>query len=69
MARFISRCNGSKTKMDQCQMGSQRNNRKARFYSLTAKGRLQLADKTNEWQRLTRAMGLILNGGASNEEV
>jgi transcriptional regulator len=49
--------------------GVSENNRKARFYSLTAKGRLQLADKTNEWQRLTRAMGLILNGGASNEEV
>jgi PadR family transcriptional regulator len=49
--------------------GVSENNRKARFYSLTAKGRQQLADKTNEWQRLTRAMGLILNGGASNEEV
>jgi PadR family transcriptional regulator PadR len=49
--------------------GVSENNRKARFYSLTAKGRQQLADKTNEWQRLTRAMGLILNGGPSNEEV
>jgi DNA-binding PadR family transcriptional regulator len=45
------------------------NNRKARFYSLTAKGRQQLTEKTNEWQRLTRAMGLILNGGPSSEEV
>jgi len=49
--------------------GVSENNRKARFYSLTTKGRQQLADKTNEWQRLTRAMGLILNGGPSNEEV
>jgi PadR family transcriptional regulator, regulatory protein PadR len=49
--------------------GVSENNRKARFYSLTAKGRQQLADKTNEWQRLTRAMGLILNEGPSNEEV
>ncbi len=48
--------------------GLSENNRKARFYSLTPKGRQQLADKTNEWQRLTRAMGLILNGGPSNEE-
>ncbi len=47
--------------------GVSENNRKARFYSLTIKGRQQLADKTNEWQRLTRAMGLILNGGPSNE--
>jgi PadR family transcriptional regulator, regulatory protein PadR len=36
------------------------NNRKARFYSLTAKGREQLLRKTSEWERLTRAMGLIL---------
>src|SRR5271155_3422282 len=37
------------------------NNRKARFYSLTKKGREQLVEKTSEWERLTRAMGLILN--------
>lgn len=37
------------------------NNRKARFYTLTAKGREQLVQKTGEWQRLTRAMGLILD--------
>lgn len=45
------------------------NNRKARFYSLTSKGRQQLVEKTSEWQRLTRAMGLILDGGSSGEEV
>ncbi len=46
------------------------NNRKARFYSLTPKGREQLVEKTNEWQRLTRAMELILGGGTgpSSEE-
>src|ERR1700740_2391002 len=43
--------------------GVSKNNRKARFYSLTAKGRQQLVEKTSEWQRLTRAMGLILDGG------
>ncbi len=41
--------------------GLSENNRKARFYSLTAKGREQLVQKTGEWQRLTRAMGLILD--------
>ena len=41
--------------------GVSENNRKARFYSLTAKGREQLVEKTGEWHRLTRAMGLILN--------
>jgi len=41
--------------------GVSENNRKARFYSLTAKGRAQLLEKTSEWRRLTRAMGLILD--------
>ena len=42
--------------------GVSENNRKARFYSLTTKGREQLVEKTTEWERLTRAMGLILGG-------
>lgn len=41
--------------------GVSENNRKARFYSLTPKGREQLVEKTGEWRRLTRAMGLILD--------
>jgi PadR family transcriptional regulator PadR len=41
--------------------GMSENNRKARFYSLTPKGREQLVEKTSEWERLTKAMGLILN--------
>jgi transcriptional regulator len=51
--------------------GVSENNRKARFYTLTSKGREQLVAKTSEWQRLTRAMGLILDssGGPRNEEV
>jgi transcriptional regulator len=44
--------------------GVSENNRKARFYSLTAKGREQLGEKSSEWQRLTRAMALILNSSA-----
>jgi PadR family transcriptional regulator len=51
--------------------GVSENNRKARFYSLTAKGRDQLVEKISEWQRLTRAMELILSGnaGPSGDEV
>src|ERR1700739_3142089 len=54
--------------------GVSENNRKARFYSLTAKGREQLVEKIGEWRRLTRAMelnidGRILDGGPSSEEV
>src|SRR6516164_4008918 len=49
--------------------GVSENNRKARFYSLTAKGREQLVERTSEWRRLTRAMGLILDGRPRSEEV
>jgi transcriptional regulator len=50
--------------------GVSENNRKARFYSLTAKGRAQLVEKTGEWRRLTRAIGLILdsNDGTQGQE-
>jgi PadR family transcriptional regulator PadR len=50
--------------------GLSENNRKARFYSLTPKGREQLSEKTSEWQRLTKAMELILagSGGPRREE-
>ncbi len=41
--------------------GVSENNRKARFYFLTPKGRERLMEKTSEWRRLTRAMGLILD--------
>ena len=41
--------------------GVSENNRKARFYSLTAKGREHLVEKTGEWRRLARAMELILD--------
>jgi transcriptional regulator len=50
--------------------GVSENNRKARFYSITSKGRDQLVEKTGEWRRLTRAMDLILDssGGLKGEE-
>src|SRR5271170_2616167 len=44
--------------------GVSENNRKARFYTLTAKGRAQLNAKTDQWKRLTRAMDLILDAEA-----
>lgn len=47
-------------KLIQAKWGVSENNRKARFYSLTVKGRAELLDKTTQWKRLTRAMGLIL---------
>jgi PadR family transcriptional regulator, regulatory protein PadR len=41
--------------------GVSANNRKARYYALTTKGREQLTEKTDQWRRLTRAVGLILD--------
>ena len=47
--------------------GLSENNRKARFYALAPKGRDQLVEKASEWQRLSRAMGLILGTVKSPE--
>lgn len=48
--------------------GVSENSRRARFYSLTTKGRQQLVQKTGEWQRLMRAMGLILDSAAGPQD-
>ena len=45
--------------------GVSENNRKARFYDLTALGRKQLVRETSEWRKLVRAMGLVLGPEAS----
>ena len=44
--------------------GVSSNNRKARFYSLTAAGRKQLVKETTKWKRLTAAIGRILESQA-----
>ena len=40
--------------------GISSNNRKARFYSLTAAGRKQLVKETTKWNRLSQAIARIL---------
>jgi transcriptional regulator len=37
------------------------NNRRARYYSITATGRRQLADETQEWSQLTDAVARVLS--------
>jgi transcriptional regulator len=44
--------------------GTSENNRRAKFYSLTPKGRRQLQIETNKWDRLARAIGRILRPAA-----
>ena len=41
--------------------GLSENNRRARFYKLTAKGRKQLAAEQATWQEVTNAVALVLN--------
>lgn len=43
--------------------GVSENNRRARFYRLTAAGRKQLAAERENWQRVTGAVALVLDFG------
>jgi PadR family transcriptional regulator PadR len=40
--------------------GASENNRRAKFYRLTAAGRLQLASERNDWQRFSEAVEQVL---------
>ena len=42
------------------QWGTSENNRRARYYRLTAKGRKQLAEEEKNWERLTQAVAQVL---------
>ena len=46
--------------------GTSETNRKAKFYSLTRKGRRHLADETEDWNRLADVMSRVL--GATGDE-
>ena len=43
--------------------GASENNRKAKFYSLTARGKKQLEAELENWDRLTTAIDLVLERG------
>jgi PadR family transcriptional regulator, regulatory protein PadR len=42
--------------------GVSENNRRARYYELTANGRKQLAAEKDHWSRVTRGINLVLSG-------
>ncbi len=44
--------------------GVSENNRRAKFYTLTAAGRKRLKEELSQWQQLTKAMALALGAGA-----
>lgn len=43
--------------------GLSENNRRARFYRLTAVGRKQLAEERETWRKITGAVGMVLGFG------
>ena len=47
--------------------GTSGNNRRARFYSLTANGRKQLTIETGRWHRLVESIGRVLEPGPTPE--
>jgi PadR family transcriptional regulator, regulatory protein PadR len=44
------------------------NNRKAKFYAITKRGRKQLAEDAAYWQRLAAVMGRVMEQGTGNRE-
>lgn len=46
----------------EAEWGASENNRRARFYSLTAEGRRRLAEQKSYWRRYARALDGILRG-------
>lgn len=47
--------------------GTSVQNRRARFYELTAAGQKRLAAETGKWERMVRAIGRVLDGPAVEE--
>ena len=45
--------------------GTSENNRRARFYAITAAGRRQLSAETENWQRIAGVMTRLLRAGQS----
>ena len=43
--------------------GTSENNRRARFYALTAAGKKQFATETEDWRRVSAAINLVLKAG------
>jgi PadR family transcriptional regulator PadR len=48
--------------------GSSENNRKAKFYRLTAKGRKQLSIESSRWRQMTRAIGQVMGESPAKGE-
>lgn len=49
--------------------GASENNRKAKFYRLTAAGKKQLVKETRRWQQMARAIALVMGEKVMSEKV
>ncbi|HTZ60262.1 MAG TPA: PadR family transcriptional regulator [Acidobacteriaceae bacterium] len=49
--------------------GASENNRKAKFYRLTAAGKKQLKVEMSRWRQMARAIGLVMGESPLKEEV
>jgi PadR family transcriptional regulator, regulatory protein PadR len=49
-------------------LGLSENNRKAKFYRLTARGRKQLTLETSRWRQMARAIALVMGDASAEEE-
>jgi PadR family transcriptional regulator, regulatory protein PadR len=47
--------------------GASENNRKAKFYRLTAAGKKQLTVETGRWRQMARAIGLVMGEPSRTE--
>jgi transcriptional regulator len=45
--------------------GTSENNRRARYYTLTRKGRQRLVDENRKWERMVRVISRVLDPGAA----
>jgi PadR family transcriptional regulator PadR len=48
--------------------GASENNRKAKFYRLTAKGRKRLSVETSRWRQMAKAIGLVMGDSPVKDE-
>jgi transcriptional regulator len=51
-------------KMISAEWGTSENNRKAKFYEITARGRKRLVEETENWQRVSGVVHRILDAAA-----
>lgn len=49
--------------------GASDNNRKAKFYSITTRGRKRLVEETEKWERVSGVVQRVLNASASQPAI